>query len=77
MAVSETVTKFIQLVRLCPSLVPKEEERVKRLMDVLRLEIALAIDNVSKSPTTMVDCIARAIRTKYRQAHMKEDRAQF
>ena len=38
MSVTEAVAKFNQLARLCPLLVPTEEERVRRMMEMFKLE---------------------------------------
>ena len=45
MSVTEAVTKFNQLARLCPLLVPIEEERVRRMMEMFKPELAMAIDS--------------------------------
>ena len=77
MSVTEAVTKFNQLARLCPLLVPTEEERVRRMMEMFKPELVMAIDSGSEPPTTVADCVARAIRVEYRLGKVKEERAQF
>ena len=42
---------------------------------MFRPDIALAIESRSGPPTTMADCVDRAIRVEYRLAQMKEERA--
>ncbi|KAL5564975.1 hypothetical protein UlMin_028139 [Ulmus minor] len=41
MSVTEAVRKFDQLARLCPYLVPTEEERVRRILEMFRPELAM------------------------------------
>ena len=76
MTVSEAVTKFNQLTKLCPRLVPTEEERVRRMMEMFRPELALAIDSGPEPPSTVADCVVRAIRAEYRLGQVKNDWAQ-
>ena len=71
MSVTEAVTKFNQLARLCPCLVPTEEERVRRKMEMFKPELAMAIDSGSEPPTTVADYVARAIRAEYRLGRIK------
>ena len=68
MTVIEAVNKFEQLSRLCPFMVRTEEDRLKRMMDMFRPDIALAIESGGSSPTTMARCIERAVRIEYRMA---------
>ncbi|KAL5573143.1 hypothetical protein UlMin_022740 [Ulmus minor] len=67
MTVTETVCKFDQLARLCPTLVRTEEDRVIRLLEVFRPELTALIETGEHPPTTMADCVSRALRAKYRQ----------
>ncbi|GMN20454.1 hypothetical protein TIFTF001_047106 [Ficus carica] len=55
MSVTEAVRKFDQLARLCPHLVPTEDERVRRMLDMFRPEIAVVIDSGEKPPTTVAE----------------------
>ena len=64
--VAVVVKKFDQLVRQCPYLVPSEEQQTKRMLEMFRLNIALAIESGGDQPTTIVACIERAYRAKYR-----------
>ena len=75
MTVMEAVKKFEQLCRLCPFLANTEEERLRRMMNMFRLEIALAIESGGGPPTTVADYVDRAIRVEYRLAQLKEERA--
>ena len=45
MMVTEAVAKFNQLARLCPHLMPTEEQRVRRMMEMFKPEFAMAIDS--------------------------------
>ena len=74
---TEAVTKFNQLARLCPHLVPTEEERVRRMMEIFKPELSMAIDSGNQPPVTVADCVERAMRAEYRLAQVKEERAQF
>ena len=42
---------------------------------MLRPDIALAIESGGGPPTTLVECVDRAIRVEYRLAKLKEERA--
>ncbi|KAL5561338.1 hypothetical protein UlMin_031085 [Ulmus minor] len=42
MTVAEAVRKFERLAKLCPYLVPTEEQRVKRMLEMFRLDISLS-----------------------------------
>ena len=75
MMVVEAVSKFEQLSRLCPFLVKTEEERLRRMMDMFRPEIALAIKSDESLPTIVAKCVERAIRIEYRLAQLKEEKA--
>ncbi|GMN33520.1 hypothetical protein TIFTF001_048265 [Ficus carica] len=77
MFVTEAVRKFDQLARLCPHLVPTEDERVRRMLDMFRPEIAVVIDSGEKPPTTVAECVERALRAEYRLAQAKQERAKF
>ena len=74
MTVTEAVTKFNQLARLCPHLVPTEKERVRRMMEMFKPELAMAIDSGNHTLATVVDCMERALRAEYRLAQVKEDK---
>ncbi|KAL5578237.1 hypothetical protein UlMin_019936 [Ulmus minor] len=74
MLVTEAVRKFDQLARLCPYLVPTEEERVRRMLEMFRPELAVVIDSGDNPPTTVAECVDRALRAEYRLAQAKEER---
>ena len=74
MSVTEAVRKFDQLARLCPYLVPTEEERVRRMLEMFRPELAVVIDSGDNPPTTVAECVDRALRAEYRLAQAKEER---
>ena len=77
MTVTEAVTKFNQLARLCPHLVPIEEEKVRIMMEKFKPELAIAVDSGFEPPTIMANCVTRILRTEYRMTQVKEERAQF
>ena len=77
MTVTEAVTKFNQLARLCPHLVPTEEERVRRMMEMFKPELSMTIDSKNQPPVTVADCVERSMRAEYRLAQVKEEQAQF
>ena len=77
LTVMEAVEKFEQLARLCPNLVPDEEEKVRLMMKMFRADIAMQVSAGHSSPTTVSDCIGRAVRAEYWINRNKEARAQF
>ncbi|KAL5545162.1 hypothetical protein UlMin_008946 [Ulmus minor] len=68
MTVIEAVNKFEQLSRLCPSMIRTEEDKLRRIMDMLRPDITLAIESGGSLPRTVAKCVERAIRIEYRMA---------
>ena len=77
MTVMEAVKKFEQLARLYPELIPNENEKVRRMMKMFRMDIAKQVSAGSSPPTLVSDCISRAIRAKYWINQDKEARAQI
>ncbi|GMN71628.1 hypothetical protein TIFTF001_051861 [Ficus carica] len=77
MTVLEAVKKFEQLARLCPELVPNETEKVRKMMKMLRTDIAKQVSAGSNPPTLVSDCISQAIRAEYRINQDKEARIQI
>ena len=75
MTVVEAVSKFEKLSYLCPFLVKTEKEMLRRMMDMFRPEIALAIESGGSPPTIVAKCVERAICIEYRLAQLKEERA--
>ncbi|KAK6146375.1 hypothetical protein DH2020_020244 [Rehmannia glutinosa] len=64
MTVIDVVTKFDQLARLCPGMVRDEEVRVRRLIKVLRPEIAVIVDGASP-PNTQAELVKGALHAEY------------
>ncbi|KAL5579017.1 hypothetical protein UlMin_011459 [Ulmus minor] len=75
--VIEAVNKFEQLSRLCPHMLRTEEDRLKRMMDMFRPNIALAIKSGGSPPTTVARCVERAVKIEYRMAQVKEERNKY
>ncbi|KAL5552615.1 hypothetical protein UlMin_040016 [Ulmus minor] len=75
MTVAEAVRKFEQLARLCPYLVPTEEQRARRMLEMFRPEISLSIESIGGQPTTTTECTERAYRAEHRWNQIKERRA--
>ena len=46
-------------------------------MEMFKPELAMAVDSSSKPPTTVADCVTRALRVEYRMTQVKEEWAQF
>ena len=74
MTVADAVWKFERLAKLCPYLVPTEEQRVKRMLKMFRPDISLSVEGGSDPPTTTTDCIERAYRVEHRLNQLKEMR---
>ncbi|KAL5578516.1 hypothetical protein UlMin_020215 [Ulmus minor] len=77
MTVIEAVNKFEQLSRVCPHMLRTEEDRLKRMMDMFKPDIALAIESEGSPPTTVARCVERAVRIEYRMAQVKEERNKY
>ncbi|KAL5541785.1 hypothetical protein UlMin_009495 [Ulmus minor] len=77
MTVIEAVNKFEQLSRVCPHMLRTEEDRPKRMMDMFKPDIALAIESGGSPPTTVARCVERAVRIEYRMAQVKEERNKY
>ncbi|KAL5553903.1 hypothetical protein UlMin_041305 [Ulmus minor] len=77
MTVIEAVNKFEQLSRVCPHMLRTEEDRLKRMMDMFKPDIALAIESGGIPPTTVARCVERAVRIEYRMAQVKEERNKY
>ncbi|GMN71254.1 hypothetical protein TIFTF001_053370 [Ficus carica] len=77
MTVMEAVQKFEQLARMCPELVQTEKEKVRRMMKMLRTDIAKQVSAGDNMPTLVSDCVSRAIRAEYWINRDKEARAQI
>ena len=68
MSVTDAVCKFDQLAKLCPHLVPTEDERIRWMLYMFHPKIAIMIDSGEKPPTTVVEYLEKALHTKYRLA---------
>ena len=77
MTVMNACRKFDRLARLCPQLVPTEMERVRRMLVMFRPEIDTVVDSGERPPTTVADCVGRAVRAEYHLAQAKEERTKF
>ena len=63
--VAKVVRKFEQLAKLCPYLVPTEEQITMQMLEMFRLDIALAVESRGNTPTTTTKCAERAYRVEY------------
>ena len=45
LSVTEAIKRFNQLTSLCPHMVPNEEERLRRMIGMLRPEIIVIVDS--------------------------------
>ncbi|GMN19090.1 hypothetical protein TIFTF001_039722 [Ficus carica] len=72
LSVTEAVKRFNQLARLCPHMMPNEEERLKRMIGMLRLEIAVIVDSGTAPPTTTAKCVKCTLRAEYHLNKKKE-----
>ena len=77
MTVTEAVNKFERLAQRCPHLVLSEEEKIKRMMMMLRPDISVVVDNDNQPPVTMAECVDRAIRVEKRLDQARESRKIF
>ena len=66
MIVAEAIRKFERLTKLCPCLIPTEEQRVKRMLKMFRPDISLSVEGRGNPPTTTTDCVERAYRVEHR-----------
>ena len=60
----EAVKKFNRLARLCPELVSTERERVRLMLKMLRLDIALNVAGGINRPQTTEELISSALITE-------------
>ena len=74
MTVAEAVKKFEGVAKLCPYLVPTEEQRVKWMLEMFQPNIAFAIESGGDQPTTTTNCVERAYRAEHRLNQLKEMR---
>ena len=60
----EYVTKFIELARFAPTIVPIDNARKRKFMLGLRVEVAKQIDGGSHGPRSYADAVQRALRNE-------------
>ncbi|GMN22076.1 hypothetical protein TIFTF001_050179 [Ficus carica] len=77
LSVAEAVQKFEQLARLCPHLFSSERDRVRKMMKMFRSDLAVVINSGPYPPTTVADCVSRAVRAEYWVGQSREQRAKF
>ncbi|GMN20564.1 hypothetical protein TIFTF001_047129 [Ficus carica] len=65
LSVTEAVKLFNQLACLCPHMAPNEEERLRRMIETLRPEIAVIVDSGTAPSTTTAECVKCALRAEY------------
>ena len=64
MTVTEYVTKFTELARFAPTIVPIDDARKRKFMLGLRVEVAKQIDGGSHGPRSYADAVQRALRNE-------------
>ena len=64
MTVTEYVTKFTELARFAPTIVPTDNARKRKFMLGLRVEVAKQIDGGSHGPRSYADAVQRALGNK-------------
>ena len=74
MTVVAPVRKFERLAKLCPYLVPTEEQRVKRMLEMFRPDISLAVEGRGDLPTTTTNYVEHTYRVKHRLNRLKDMR---
>ncbi|KAL5540269.1 hypothetical protein UlMin_046310 [Ulmus minor] len=52
-------------------------EALRRIMDMIRPDITLAIESGGSPPRTVAKCVERAIRIEYRMAQVKEEKNKY
>ncbi|GMN50768.1 hypothetical protein TIFTF001_019936 [Ficus carica] len=72
LSVTEAVKRFNKLARLCPHMVPNEEERLRRMIGMLRSEIAVIFDSRITPLTTTAEYIKCALHVEYHLNKKKE-----
>ncbi|GMN26236.1 hypothetical protein TIFTF001_040822 [Ficus carica] len=77
LSVTEAVQKLEQLARLCPHLFSSERDKVRKMMKMFRSDLAVVINSGPYPPTTVADCVSRAVRAEYWVGQNREQRAKF
>ncbi|GMN22586.1 hypothetical protein TIFTF001_050220 [Ficus carica] len=77
LSVAEAVQKFEQLARLCPHIFSSERDKVRKMTKMFRADLAVVINSGPYPPTTVADCVSRAVRAEYWVGQNREQRAKF
>ncbi|GMN27937.1 hypothetical protein TIFTF001_049409 [Ficus carica] len=77
LSVAEAVQKFEQLARLCPHIFSSERDKVRKMTKMFRADLAVVINSGQYRPTTVADCVSRAVRAEYWVGQNREQRAKF
>ncbi|GMN68597.1 hypothetical protein TIFTF001_037650 [Ficus carica] len=77
LSVAEAVKNFEQLARFCPHLIISEKDKVRRMMRMFRSDLAVVISSGPYPPTTVAECVSRAIRAEYWVGQNREQWAKF
>ncbi|GMN72222.1 hypothetical protein TIFTF001_051963 [Ficus carica] len=77
LSVAEAVQKFEQLARLCPHVFSSERDKVRKMTKMFRADLAVVINSGQYPPTTVADCVSRAVRAEYWVGQNREQRAKF
>ncbi|GMN70356.1 hypothetical protein TIFTF001_039401 [Ficus carica] len=77
LSVAEAVQKFEQLARLCPHIFSSERDKVRKMTKMFRADLAVVINSGQYPPTTVADCVSRAVRAEYWVGQNREQRAKF
>ena len=77
MFVVDAVRRFDQLARLCPHVAPTEEDRVRKILDMLHPEISMVVESGGFQPTTVAKCVERAVNAEFHIKKIKEERKKF
>ncbi|GMN19140.1 hypothetical protein TIFTF001_039731 [Ficus carica] len=72
LSMTEAAKRFNQLARLCPHMVPNEEEWLRRMIGMLRPKIAVIVDSATAPPITTTECVKCALRAEYHLNKKKE-----
>ena len=74
MTVTKAIRKFERLERLCCFLKLDEEERIRKMLEMFRPNIAIFIET-GRQPMTVAKCYERALCAEFKLNQMKEKRA--
>ena len=62
LSVAEYVTKFEELARFAPTIVPTDEARKTKFMHGLRVDIVKQVDSGATGPQSYSEAVQRALR---------------